>query len=167
MDNYRDLEHKFKAEITNHINNAMPNIRFKKGSVLVSSDYEDGNLSFDMVLNSKIGISVRIRKHKYINFNDLTIRYRSKAGGYCEFEKIQNGLADIYFYAYMNEDESKLIKIRICDVDAIRELIKQEKYSIFNNYDSTQLATFKFSDIAKYKGGIYKFDSINYSYKPN
>lgn len=159
MGNYRDLEHKFKPEITRHINNAIPNIRFETGTVSVSSDYEDGNLSFDMVLNSKIGISVRIRKHKYIKFNDLTIRYRSKQGGYCEFEKIQNGLADIYFYAYMNEDESQLVKIRICYVNAIRKLISEAKYNIFKNYDNTKLATFKFSDIAKNKGGIYKFDN--------
>ncbi len=154
MDNYRDLEHKFKLEITKHINNAIPNIRFKKGTVSVSSDYEDGNLSFDMVLNSKIGISVRIRKHKYLKYKDLTIRYRSKAGGYCEFEKIQNGLADIYFYAYMSKDEKDLVKIRICDVNAIRKLISEEKYSIFNNYDKTKLATFSFNDIFKYKGRV-------------
>lgn len=158
MNNYRDLEHKFKFEITNHINNAMPNIRFKKGIVSVSSDYEDGNLSFDMVLNSKIGISVRIRNFKYMKYNDLTIRYRSKAGGYCEFEKIKNGLSDIYFYAYMNENKDKLIKIRICEVNAIRKLIDKKKYNIYNNYDGTKLATFKFLDIFKENGAIYKYN---------
>lgn len=158
MNNYRDLEHKFKFEITNHINNAMPNIRFKKGIVSVSSDYEDGNLSFDMVLNSKIGISVRIRNFKYMKYNDLTIRYRSKAGGYCEFEKIKNGLSDIYFYAYMNENKDNLIKIRICEVNAIRKLIDKKKYNIYNNYDGTKLATFKFLDIFKENGAIYKYN---------
>jgi hypothetical protein len=156
MDSYRNLEYRFKSEITEHINNALPKISFKKGFVSMSSDYEDGNLSFDMVLNSKTGISVRIRKNKFIKYKDLTIRYRSKAGGYCEFEKIKNGLADIYFYAYMNQEESELIKIRICDVNAIRKLIKEEKYNIYNNHDGTQLAAFKFSDILKYNGAIYK-----------
>lgn len=161
MDNYRELEHKFKNEIAYHLHLALPNIVFKKSDLKVSNDYQDTKLSFDMILISSIGVSVRIRKHKYISYKDMTIRYRSTGGQYCEFNKIQDGLADIYFYAYMNNTETDLVKIRICDVDAIRKLINLNKFSIFKNFDGSELATFKFKDIALHGGAIYKYTNLN------
>ena len=93
-------------------------------------------------------ISVRIRKNNYIQYNDLTIRSKSKNGYKTEIDKIKEGNSQIYFYAYMSNDENSLEKIYICDVDSIRNLYKKNKYNQerFNN-DGTAFIAFKFKDI--------------------
>lgn len=153
----REYENKFKSEIEKHINFAIPELLNKFSTVRQSTEYEDSKLSFDLVYNLNFTVSIRIRKNKYINFNDLTIRYKSKNGGKTEIDKIKEGLAQVYFYAYMNQEESELIKVRIVNVDAIRDLINENNFSIYKNFDGTELAAFKFSDIANKNGAIYKF----------
>jgi len=123
-----------------------------------ATEYEDSNLSFDLVFNLNFTVSVRIRKYKYIKYLDLTIRSRSKNNGFTEVNKIQEGLSQIYFYAYMNDEETELIKVRIVNVNAIRELIKEKKYIKKTNIDATEFLGFKFNDINLKNGAIYKFD---------
>lgn len=156
MDNWRQLETKYKDDIERHIKSALPNLYGTFIQFRQADDYEDGNLSFDLVFNFNFTISIRIRQHKYINYNDLTIRYRSKHGGRTEFDKIKEGLAQIYFYAYECPERKSLIKVRMADVEAIRTLIKEGVYVIKENNDGTMLAAFKFSDISYAGGAIYK-----------
>lgn len=158
MDNWRILETKYKNDIEMHIKNALPNLYGTFIKFRHADDYEDSNLSFDLVFNFNFTISIRIRQNKYINFNDLTIRYKSKYGCKTEFDKIKEGLAQIYFYAYECPERKSLIKIRMADVQAIRKLIKENLYSINENKDGTKLAAFKFSDINKAGGAIYKYN---------
>ena len=157
MNNHRFLENKFHNEIILHISKALPNLQryyqFKE-----STDYEDSNLSFDLVFNMDFTISIRIRKNKYIRFNDLTIRSKSLNNGKTEIDKIMEGKAQVYFYAYMNEEQNELVKIRIADVDSIRKLTKENKYIKGDNYDGTKFYAYKFNDIKKINGDIYKFD---------
>ena len=84
----REYENKFKSEIEKHINFAIPELLNKFSTVRQSTEYEDSKLSFDLVYNLNFTVSIRIRKNKYINFNDLTIRYKSKNGGKTEIDKI-------------------------------------------------------------------------------
>lgn len=158
MNDYRNLENKFKSEIEFHIKNAMPNLFDSFVQFRQSDDEEDGKLSFDLVFNMNFTISIRIRKHKYLKFNDMTIRYKSLKGYRTEIDKIKDGLAQIYFYAYMSEDENSLCKVRICNVESIRKLIEQENYKVCENKDGTMLAAFKFQDIANNQGAVYQFN---------
>ena len=158
MNDYRNLESKFKNEIEGHIKKALPNLFNEFSKFRQSSEDEDGKLSFDLVFDMNFVISIRIRKNAYIKYNDMTIRYRSKNGYKTEFDKIKEGLAQVYFYAYMSEDEKNLCKIRICNVEALRNLIDLKQYKIYENLDGTKLATFKFSDIKDQKGNIYQFN---------
>lgn len=158
MNDYRNLENKFKSEIEFHIKNAMPNLFDSFVHFRQSDDEEDGKLSFDLVFNMNFTISIRIRKHKYLKFNDMTIRYKSLKGYRTEIDKIKDGLAQIYFYAYMSEDENSLCKVRICNVESIRKLIEQENYKVCENKDGTMLAAFKFQDIANNQGAVYQFN---------
>lgn len=158
MNNHRFLELKYKDEIEKHIKLALPNlygsfIQFKE-----SDDYEDSNLSFDLVFNFNFTISIRIRNYKYLKYNDMTIRYKTIKGNKTEFDKIKEGLAQIYFYAYECPKNESFVKVRMSDVKAIRKLINDEKFITKNNLDGSMLAAFKFNDIASYGGAIYKFD---------
>lgn len=158
MNNYRFLEMKYKDEIEKHIKKALP---FLYGSFIQlrdATDYEDGNLSFDLVFNFNFTISIRIRQNKYIKFNDMTIRYKSKKGNKTEFDKINEGMAQIYLYAYENENRTSLSKVRMADVESLRKLIKENKYKTYSNNDGTMLAAFKFKDIKLAGGAIYKYN---------
>ena len=103
-----------------------------------------------MVFNLKLNICVRIRKNKYKKFNDLTIRSKSLKNNQTELHKIMDDKERIYFYAYMNKEESDLEEINICDIDILRSLHKENKYTKQNNLDGTKFYAYKFQDIKNY-----------------
>ena len=88
MNDIRFLENKFFKEIKKHILLALPKIQYI--NFRLSTDEEDTKLSFDMVCNIDILISIRIRKNKFKVYNDLTIRSRSKNNGKTEIDKIMD-----------------------------------------------------------------------------
>jgi len=157
MDNVRFLENKFRNKIETHIFKALPNLS-KYYKFRPSTSEEDSNLSFDLVFNLNFTISVRIRKFRYINYNDMTIRSKSKNNGKTEIDKIMEGKAQVYFYAYMNQKEDDLIKVRIADVDAIRKLTFVKDYKHKKNNDNTEFFAYNFKDIERMQGNIYKFN---------
>ena len=156
MYNVRHLENKFLDEIKKHIILALPKITYV--NFRQSTPIEDKKLSFDMIFTSKFKISIRIRKHKYLYFNDLTIRSKSKNNKKTEIHKIMYSEVQIYFYAYMNEEEDSFVRIRIIDINAIKELTKKGKYKNKKNSDGTEFYTYLFSEIEKENGNIYKYD---------
>ena len=158
MDNIRELEIKFSEEINNHIKKALPKLADSFSKYRPSTSYEDGTLCFDLVYGLNFTVSVRIRKNKYLKYNDLTIRSRSKMGNKTEIDKIMEGMAQIYFYAYMNEEETKLVKVRMVNVDSIRELTETGNFYTKNNKDGTKFNTYSFFNIKIFKGDIYKFN---------
>jgi len=160
MTDCRYLESKFIGDIKTHINKALPNLLGSFVNFKPSTDLEDTTLSFDMVYNLSFTVSVRIRKHEYIKFKDLTIRSRSKYGQRCEIDKIKEGMSQVYFYAYMNKEETELIKIRIANVDAKRRLIDSGYYQKKKNTDGTEFYTFSFYDIYNEGGAIYRYDKL-------
>jgi hypothetical protein len=157
MDNVRFLENKFKKEIEQHISKALPNLT-KYFKFRPSTNEEDSNLSFDLVFNLDFTISVRIRKNKYLKYKDLTIRSKSKNNGKTEIDKIMEGKAQVYFYAYMNECEDKLIKVFMADVEAIRKLTFVKDYKHKKNNDNTEFFTYNFKDIEWMNGNIYEYN---------
>ena len=147
----REQELKFKDVILTNLTYYLKKIDIKKYSILkTSSIYEDTQLSYDMKLNIDMMVSVRIRDNKYKRFQDLTIRSKSKNGGKTEIDKILEGKAQIYFYAYMNKEESDLEEINICDIDILRSLHKENKYTKQKNWDGTKFYAYKFQDIKNY-----------------
>jgi hypothetical protein len=160
MDDVRFLENKFYEEIKIHIKRALPNVCNSFTPFRLSTNHEDTNMSFDMVFNLNFTISVRIRKEKYIRYNDLTIRSKSKGNNKTEIDKIKEGMSQVYFYAYMNENETKLKKIRIVNTDAIRVLTNKKKYNHKVNNDGTEFFTYKFNDVKEENGDIYKYDEL-------
>jgi len=158
MNEVRFLENKFAEEIQKHIIKALPNLNNSFMQFRESTDFEDCKLSFDLVFSLGFTISIRIRKYDYIKYNDLTIRSKSRSNGYTEIDKIKDGLAQIYFYAYMNLQETELIKIRIVNVDAIRKLIKDGIFVERKNNDNTEFVAIKFSAINENSGAIYQYD---------
>jgi asparagine N-glycosylation enzyme membrane subunit Stt3 len=160
MLDHRDLENKFKNDIEHHLVRASFELFKEFGNFTISSDEEDTKLSFDMKFYLNFQVSVRIRKHKYIKYDDATIRYKSKHRQETEIDKINKGLSQVYFYAYMNEAEDELIKIRIFNTEAIRKLHQEGKYTVRYNKDTTALSAFKFTDIKQLNHDIYKYDKI-------
>jgi hypothetical protein len=158
MNEVRFLENKFAEEIQKHIIKALPNLNNSFMQFRESTDFEDCKLSFDLVFNLGFTVSIRIRKYDYIKYNDLTIRSKSRSNGYTEIDKIKDGLAQIYFYAYMNLQETELIKIRIVNVGAIRKLIKDGIFVERKNNDNTEFVAIKFSAINENNGAIYQYD---------
>lgn len=158
MNEVRFLENKFAEEIQKHIIKALPNLNNSFMQFRESTDFEDCKLSFDLVFNLGFTVSIRIRKYDYIKYNDLTIRSKSRSNGYTEIDKIKDGLAQIYFYAYMNLQETELIKIRIVNVGAIRKLIKDGIFVERKNNDNTEFVAIKFSAINENSGAIYQYD---------
>ena len=158
MNDVRLLETKYQKQIGKCLSEALPGFHQKFAVLKPSTDYEDSNYSFDLVYSMNLLISVKIRKYKYLQFNDMTIRYRSNKGGITEFDKIKQGYGKIYFYAYESEDRNTFVKVRIVDVDAIRYLITNKQYKVYKNNDGTELAAFSFKDIARCNGAIYKYD---------
>jgi hypothetical protein len=159
MNDIRFLENKFFKEIKKHILLALPKIQYI--NFRLSTDEEDTKLSFDMVCNIDILISIRIRKNKFKVYNDLTIRSKSKNNGKTEIDKIMDNKSQIYFYAYMNEEENLLEKIRIVDVETIKKLTIKQKYQKRKNNDGTEFNTYLFSEIKKENGDIYQYDYKN------
>jgi len=154
MDNFRKLENKFFKEIELHIKKAYPKIN---GNLEPSTYKEDTELSFDAKINNK-QFSIRIRKHKYIKYPDLTIRSKSKNNKKTEIDKIMDGLAQVYFYAYMDKEDNFLVKVRIVNVTSIRKLTQKNKFKKRKNNDGTEFNVYLFSDIKKENGNVYKYN---------
>jgi hypothetical protein len=87
----------------------------------------------------------------------MTLRSRSRFGGYTEVDKIKDGLSDFYFYAYMSSDGSILEKVRVVDVNCLRKMIQAGQFVKKQNNDGTEFYAFQFSDIKENSGNIYQF----------
>lgn len=153
----RNLEIKYMDDVKMHINRALNNMYDKGFKIVQSSDYEDKNLSFDIKFNWSFVISVRIRRNKYIKFKDVTIRSKSQNNGKTEIDKIMEGMSNVYFYAYQNLEQNRLVKGYLINVNTIRELIKTQSYTSHNNTDNTSFLGFKIKDIEEQGGLIYSF----------
>lgn len=158
MNDVRSLERKYAKQIKWHIQKSLPALHEKFCKLKMSSDYADSNLCYDLTYGLHFQISVRIRKYSYLKFGDMTIRYKSKANMSTEFNKIADGYAQIYFYAYESQKQDDLVKVRIVDVNSIRKMIEEKNYTVRTNYDGTELAAFSFSKIKELGGAIYQYD---------
>ena len=69
-----------------------------------------------------------------------------------------DGLAQVYFYAYMDKEDNFLVKVRIVNVTSIRKLTQKNKFKKRKNNDGTEFNVYLFSDIKKENGNVYKYN---------
>jgi len=144
----REQENQFKDDIQKIIKNNIHLFPDKYFGLNLSTEEEDTKLSFDMQFYSNVNISCRLRKYKYINYDDITIRSKSLKGNNSinnptEFHKIKFlNMAQIYFYGWLNQDETEIIKWIIINIDEIRNDLHLGKNHI--NKDGTEFKTYDY-----------------------
>jgi hypothetical protein len=139
----RELERKFINDIKMIIYQNISNLPKNCFVVNESSEMEDTKLSFDLYFSADIQISVRIRSFKYRNYNDITIRSKAKYGGLTEIDKLIDGKGQIYFYGVLSENEEKIIKYVLFDINRIRSKLKDNGIERVN-YDGTKFKCYTF-----------------------
>lgn len=139
----RELERKFINDIKSIVYQNISNLPKNCFVVNESSELEDTKLSFDLYFSADIQISVRLRSFKYRNYNDITIRSRSKNGGLTEIDKLIDGKGQIYFYGVLSENEEKIVKYILFDIDKIRDKLKENGLER-TNFDGTKFKCYTF-----------------------
>lgn len=153
MINVRQLEKDFNPQINKIFRENNILMPFIKWELKQSSDFEDTNLSYDMVYSGKIEISVRIRNNNYLRFKDFTIRSKSKNNGYTEIDKLKNGLGNIYFYGWLNYESNLIQEWLIVDINKIRDYLDDGK--LFKNTDNTEFMAYSINFLQSH-GAIIK-----------
>lgn len=109
---------------------------------VISSIYEDKNLSYDMKLRHvNLTISVRIRQNQYLQYRDFTIRSKAN-GGKCEIDKLKEGYGQIYFYGWMNAEQTKIEDWCVVNIDKIRHDLDQGVRRV--NIDKTEFMCYNY-----------------------
>lgn len=105
---------------------------------------EDMNYGFDAVLSfPDVKIPVRIRKFQYLKFMDLTIRSKSRYGLKTEIDKLKEGFGDFYFYAWSNEENTKIMTYMVLNLEAFRNtVINSPTWANKSNNDGTFFHTY-------------------------
>jgi len=169
MNDIRQGEHKFKNFIGKCMKIIQQKIIIEPSNYIcdLSTEEEDTTMSFDMVYESKINISVRLRTNRYINYDDVTIRYQSNGGGPTEYHKIKVGYGHIYFYGWLDVTENFIERFVVYDISKIRNDIDKYTSGPYQNLgDNTKLVAYKLDflksrnalivEVIKYKG-MYRF----------
>lgn len=110
---------------------------------------EDTEQGFDAVLSfPDVKIPIRIRKHEYLKYMDLTIRSKSKYNNKTEIDKLKEGFGDYYFYAWTDETKTSkgnnnILTYMILDLSVFRNTVL-ENPSIKDkpNFDGTCFNTY-------------------------
>jgi len=147
MNKYRDVERKHLPQIEAILNM----VNSKKGveAILLneSTEMEDTKLSFDAITSIGTKVSIRIRKLKYFDrFKDVTIRRVSMNGGKTELDKLKDGLGEMYFFAWADDEGIK--HFIYYSIDKLRPYLDYGTDE--NNPDGTGLRCFSFKKLLSY-----------------
>ena len=166
---YADLVYRFISK-HNHKLNQYEGFQFDgfvdllDDSFGLSSEYEDTNLGFDFIYEIKDILTrttgFRCRSHKYMHYNDVSIRSRTKKGNYCELDKILDGYGQYNVYAYENETKNEILKAYLIEMEAIRQLTRQSKFRTIDVYDGS-FNVYSIEDIKLLGCLIDKYDRNN------
>jgi hypothetical protein len=152
----RQYEYKFMAEINTIFRsyNLVPKcVTFE---FISSSGFEDRNLSYDMKLQPvNLTLSVRIRQNYYLQYRDFTIRSKAN-GGKCEIDKLKEGYGQIYFYGWMNTQQTKIEDWCVVDINKIRPYLDQGDRRV--NIDKTEFMCYDYQWIKEKKAMIAELD---------
>ncbi len=152
LKNFRSEEIKFGGEIKEIIISNFFKFTTDNVKIELSSSEEDTEESFDLIFNSEIEISVRIRDHYYLQYSDFTIRSRAKNGGRTEIDKLKDGKGNIYLYAWKSENKDSLYAWALVDIKKIRSLFSGGITR--QNEDGTRFKVYSFKQIKELDGII-------------
>ncbi len=152
----RELERKFINDIKKIVYKNISNLPKNCFVVNESSEIEDTKLSFDLYFTADIQISVRIRSFKYKNYDDITIRSKSKYNGLTEIDKLIDGKGQIYFYGVLSENQETIIKYILFDIDKIRNKLKNNGIER-TNFDGTKFKCYSFNFLKENNAIINQF----------
>ena len=124
MDEIRNLEKFYLEDIRNIITENYTYFQIKRMTLALSTYQEDTEEGFDVVLDGRVRIAVRIRKKYYFDrFRDFTIRSRSRTGALTELGKLIAGYGELYIYAWEDIHRSKIENWMIIDIDNFRDML--------------------------------------------
>lgn len=158
MKDFRTEEVKFKNQISEIIKNNFVLFPIEITNIDLSSDEEDTKESFDLIYKSQILISVRIRKYKYLNYCDFTIRNKSMFNGITEIDKLIEGKGSVYLYAWKDKLEEKLISWILVDINKIRHKLKDEGIQRYN-IDNTAFKAYSIDWLNK-NSALINFENL-------
>ena len=136
-------EIKFMSEIHKIIRDNFMLFPQDISNIELSTEQEDTKESFDLVYNSRIEVSVRIRNNYALQWCDLTIRSKSRFGYKCEIDKLIDGKGSVYLYAWKTIDNSRFETWILIDINKIRHLLPDFKNNVTMNRDGTGFITIK------------------------
>lgn len=112
--------------------------------IKIADEYKDKNESTDLVIQVMGGdVAVRTRK---TNFRDFTIRSKSYYGQKTELDKLREGFAKWYLYAW--EDRNGEYDYILVDMDTVRESgILDIKRKEIPNVDGTKFVAIGLSEL--------------------
>ena len=105
----------------------MPIIKACLGTCLLrEGDFREDareNTDLRVLFLESVRIGVRIRRYPFYEKypDDFTIRYSVPSGAKTEIHKIMDGWGDLFFYCFSNEQENRLIKWTLADLNVFRE----------------------------------------------
>ena len=155
MKHMRELEKQFTPFITSVIKkniSKLPKYLFKS---TLSTNEEDWNESFDMNFKLELQVSIRLREYEYVYLDDVTVRSRSKYGKYTEINKLIDGHGQLYFYGFLNPEETEIIKWCLWDIDAVRHILSNHG-EIHYNTDGSEFKSYQISLFERYDAIIDK-----------
>lgn len=147
IENFRELEHKYKSTIENIVRKEWKNIPMER-TIEMSSDHEDMKLSFDMKFENKLELSIRVRNYNALQYMDMTLRTKSRGGGLTEIDKLIDGKGQYYLYMWENKESTEIEEFILVDIEKLRPYLKVEhcKIAFKSNGDGTSFGSW---DIGK------------------
>lgn len=124
---------------------------------------QDMEEATDLILFVEGGtMAVRVRRHKYWTKNnddpEWSVRFRSRQNKKTEIDKLREGLADWYFFAYSQDDKSELAAWWLVDLSQVRD------NGLLDDLESWQLASLgwrgPYSNSDGSAGAYFPFDKL-------
>lgn len=113
-----------------------------------STPEQDMKEGFDYAITiDKTNIAVRNRKHKYLQYGDLTIRTKARGNGKTEIDKIKEGCGDIYLYTWQTENGKSIDSYLLVDLEKLRISGLLEETNELKNGDNTKFCSISIQEL--------------------
>lgn len=130
-----------------HINNMVKILKDNAMHLIdvrIADEYKDKNESTDLIIQV-VGGDVAVRTRK-TSFRDFTIRSKSYYGQKTELDKLREGFAKWYLYAWESKDGYDYVLV---DMDVVRKCgILDIKRKEIPNIDGTKFIAINLSELA-------------------
>ena len=158
MIDIRSEEVKFMSEINQIIKDNFKLFSPDITNIELSTTDEDTKESFDLVYNSKIEISVRIRNNRFLSYCDFTIRSKSMWNNLTEIDKLIEGKGSVYLYAWKTTNNESFESWILVDIKKIREKLSERKDKERSNFDGTRFIPYPVNWLIENDGLINSYN---------